>query len=195
MNRLENNWTDLYELLGVESDADEQTLLESLCEYEARGKSRLHQKFIAQYRRILLDPDCRNRYNQLHARHQAGDPTALEFPAFLSAVRNNDLRRHLPPVPTPRPVVQRPPFGGTNIHRQHAAAAILQPGFCPALFISTDLRRQFVMPRQREVCAPAPSLLSHSPALSRTSVHILTGIVATLLISYIQSGSHVVPGL
>lgn len=195
MRMSDNNWVDLYALLGVECDAAEQAVQEKLCAYEARGKSNLHKKFVAQYRRILLDPDCRERYNQVHARHQAGDPTALEFQTFLSVVRNDDLRRHLPLPPAHRPAPHRPPFAGSGLKRQQTSLATLQPVFSPPFFITADLRRQFAAAFEAAPPTTSSSLISPAPALSRTSVNLLTGIVATLLITFIQSGAQVLPGL
>lgn len=149
MNSEDSKWIDLYALLEVGIDADEEALRKSLRKYEAQSKDELHRRFVAQCRRILLDADCRARYNRLRAQHRSGNPSAMDFQTFVSVIHNSDVRQ------------------------QMAAASAVKPS---------------------EPAVPHQLAIAHTPVLSRTSVHLLTGVVATMLMTFIQTGNSVVPG-
>ena len=146
----DSKWIDLYAVLEVDSDADEETLRKSLRQYESQSKDELHRKAITLWRRILLDADCRARYNRLRAQHRSGNPTAMDFQTFASVIHHSDVRK------------------------QMTAAAVARPV---------------------EVAVPHQLVVHGTPALSRTSVHLLTGFVATMLTTYIQTGNSILPGL
>ena len=145
----DSKWIDLYTVLDVDSDANEETLRKSLRQYESQSKDELHRKAVTLWRRILLDSDCRARYNRLRAQHRSGNPAAMDFQTFASVIHNSDLRQ------------------------QMAAAEAVRP-------IEVALPHHFI---------------SGAPALSRTSVHLLTGFVATLQTTFIQTGTSILPGV
>jgi len=105
MKALNDNWTDLYSLLGVAADTDTQELERLIREYETRQKDVLPQPLVAQCRRILLDADCRARYNRVGRQHKAGSPTAVDFQTFVTAIERDDRLRKLNEPAKPAPVV------------------------------------------------------------------------------------------
>jgi hypothetical protein len=148
MKTLNDEWVDLYALLGVAVDADEQTLEKKIRKFESEYADELRPQLPAQCRRILLDEDTRMRYNRVRRHHLNRSPAAMDFQAFVSTVQGDDSRRKL--VTTP--------------------VAPTAPAPVP------------------------PHTMLGTPVMSRNSIYLLTGVVATMLMTYIQTGSNVLPG-
>jgi len=108
MKALNENWTDLYGMLGVDAKIGAQELEQQIREFETKRKDVLPPDMVAQCRRILLDADCRARYNRLSAQHRTGSPLALDYRAFVSSIERDDRLRkmHAPAKPAPVEVVR-----------------------------------------------------------------------------------------
>ncbi|HEX8236286.1 MAG TPA: substrate-binding domain-containing protein [Abditibacteriaceae bacterium] len=91
-------WPDLYALLGVPDDADDDLLRQRIREsyIEATANSdhrnlerRIHyqsmvERILPQCRRILLNPEGRAAYNHQTALHRQGLPGALDYASFVN---------------------------------------------------------------------------------------------------------------
>ena len=97
-NELNSQWLDFYALLGVEPDADKDTLRRKIGETYAqasancdhRDLTRRHyfqtlvERVLPQARRVLLDPTLRAAYDAQNALHRAGDENALDYVSFMA---------------------------------------------------------------------------------------------------------------
>lgn len=152
MNACNDNWIDLYEVLGVEGDVDEKTLQSTLRKYGSRKNDDVPSQLVAQCRLILLDADYRARYNRVRAQHRVHSSAAMDYPTFVSMIQRDEARRQLMVAAEPLPV---------------AAPAMTAPAVAAR----------------------------HTRALSPNTVYLLTGVVATMLMNFIQSGTSVLPGV
>ena len=88
-------WPDFYAILEVERDASEQELDDAIVEASsqllavnfARGMTtrlRLVERFLTDFRVVLLDPKRRVRYDALLKSHQSRDPKAMPYANFFA---------------------------------------------------------------------------------------------------------------
>lgn len=91
----EQRWPDFYALLEVPRGASERELNDAIIEAAsqlfavnfARGMNnrlRLIERFTPDFRLVLLNPNCRERYDALLERHTQSDKTAMNYADFFA---------------------------------------------------------------------------------------------------------------
>lgn len=88
-------WPDFYAILEVKRGVSQQELDDAIVEASsqllavnfARGMTarlRLVERFLTDFRVVLLDPKRRARYDTLLMRHQSRDPKAMPYATFFA---------------------------------------------------------------------------------------------------------------
>jgi len=99
-------WIDFYAVLNVPAVADEATLrkrIGALCAQatanwehpdpaQQKHYRRIIEQVLPQCRRVLLNREWRDKYNEVNALHRCGDATAMDYPTFLAAMNSYTQR-------------------------------------------------------------------------------------------------------
>ncbi|MDQ3815571.1 MAG: hypothetical protein M3347_16775 [Armatimonadota bacterium] len=96
----QDKWIDFYALLNAPVGADEMTLRQRIEAIRAEATTnwehpdiarrlyyhRIVEQVLPQCQRVLFNRNWRDQYNQFHARHRAGDPTATDYRTFVATL-------------------------------------------------------------------------------------------------------------